>query len=531
MPVYRNISAATVFSVRDVLAGNKKVVVREKETTELRARVTRIERPYERYVFLPSRGHSVFAQCAETMWVLAGRDDITWLGDYLPRAPSFSDDGTTWRGAYGPRLRSWSGVDQVDAVRKLLQADRTTRQAVMMLFDPAKDFEPSKDIPCNNWLSWLVREDQLHLSVALRSNDIWWGLSGINAFEWSVLQEIMAFWIGVEIGHLEFYAASFHLYAEHYDPASDVIEGYHGLSPYDFGITRTSFATPWEDFATRLERWFALEAAIRGEPERPLGGHGSTGDPLFDSFLNIVHLRWAHERWGEQGVRAQLAGLPACDYVAALYERLGRTYPGLLQKIAQPEIAAYFAAADQRKADPVTEFITAVKQLHRDKDRAYGGAWKRRGELVSILPNIARKVDRLDTLVVTASQMTGETALDTAIDLLVYAEKYCLFLAEKLEPGTLLAPDAPTPLSDHEANFDVLLDRCSLAPGDRDVPAVVKDIVAAFDAVWKASEAGASAPARLDLARILMGHAAELLALLVHNDRPAVTLFLQAGSS
>jgi len=103
----------------------------------------------------------------------------------------------TWRGAYGPRLRNWFGVDQVAAVFQLLRADHASRRAVINLFDPSRDFAQSKDVPCNNWLHFLIRDGHLVLNVVTRSNDIMWGFSGINTFEWSVLHEMMAFWLGV----------------------------------------------------------------------------------------------------------------------------------------------------------------------------------------------------------------------------------------------------------------------------------------------------------------------------------------------
>ncbi|PDQ34164.1 MAG: hypothetical protein B5766_13125 [Candidatus Lumbricidophila eiseniae] len=54
-------------------------------------------------------------------------------------------------------------------------------------------------------LHFLVRHGRLSLNVALRSNDVLWGFSGINTFEWSVLQEMMAYWVGVEIGPASFF--------------------------------------------------------------------------------------------------------------------------------------------------------------------------------------------------------------------------------------------------------------------------------------------------------------------------------------
>ncbi|WP_050383778.1 hypothetical protein [Bradyrhizobium pachyrhizi] len=87
MSTYRNISFATAGSVVDVLEHGSNVVVRGKATRELVGRVTTLDQPLERYLFLPKRHNDVFAQFAEAMWVLAGRNDISWLARYLPRAP------------------------------------------------------------------------------------------------------------------------------------------------------------------------------------------------------------------------------------------------------------------------------------------------------------------------------------------------------------------------------------------------------------------------------------------------------------
>lgn len=531
MPAYRNISYAVVGSVQDLLRDGAEVVVKDTLTKELIARNTRLTRPLERYLFVPRRHHDITSQFAESMWVLAGRNDIGWLQKYLRRAPNFSDDGHTWRGGYGPRLRQWAGVDQIDAVRKLLLADRQSRQAVMVLFDPALDFQPSKDIPCNNWLGWIIRDNQLHMTAALRSNDVWWGFSGANAFEWSILHELLAFWVGADVGQADYLAMSFHLYRSHFDRGDQAVAAFHGLTPYDFGVQRTAFSTPWEAFQDKLKQWFDLERQISEQPDVPLGAFGEVGDPLLDSGLTIVHVAQAYERWGEERLARELNTLPACDYVAALYEKYARIFPGLLATIQQKPIGDFFAAQARSSIDLLTDFKTAVKKLHMIKDRAYGGAWKKRGELVSIQPNIARKVDRLDTLIATGHGLAGESALDTAIDLVVYVEKYRLFLAENLPPGKLIPADASLPLSDREENFNTLFDQLDLRPGSRPVADVVADVSSAFDACWREAESGAAVARKLELASTLSQYAAELLALLVHGDKKSVAVFLQSGSS
>lgn len=529
MPVYRNISFATAGSVVDVLDHGSDVAVRGKATRELVGRTTTLDQPLERYLFLPRRHNDAFAQFAEAMWVLAGRDDIAWLARYLPRAPDFSDDGLTWHGAYGPRLRRWAGhVDQVDGVRRLLSADLASRRAVMALFDPERDFAASNDIPCNNWLSWIAREGRLHLSVAIRSNDAMWGFSGANAFEWSILQEVMAYWLGLGVGRVRYFAHSFHLYDHHFSRARQIGEGFHGLTPYDFGVCRAAFQTPWSDFQAKLDQWFALEEQIRATPDGPLFVHGRTGDPLLDSGLALVQVYWAHKQWGTDRLASELAKLPADDYVVAMYEQLARTHANLLQNVAQPAIAGFFDACRNRTSSLPNAFRSAVKRLHTHKDRAYGGAWKRRGELVSILPNIARKVDRLETIVTTGTTLSGETMLDTAIDLLVYAEKYRLYLAEELDEGALLPPGSPKPLSNHDANFDVLVDQLDLDVGPQGIDELIREIVARFDTCWRQAETDASQAERLNLAGKLAESAGRLVARLVADDKSSVARFVQS---
>ena len=116
---------------------------------------------------------------------------------------------------------------------------------------------------------------------------------------------------------------------------------------------------------------------------------------------------------------------------------------------------------------PDWEFREAVRRLHRAKDAAYRDAWKRRGEVISILANIARKVDRLEYGLDGAPATAGESWLDTVADLLVYCLKYQAYLADldqetaaRLFRGSGVRP----PYSDGPAGFEALLSRADLGP-------------------------------------------------------------------
>lgn len=342
---YRNASFATAAGLRDLLSSGAVLDVRGHRVRELRNRVMVLARPRERCLFLPCRGNDVVATLAETLWVIAGRNAIDWLSSYLPRAPQFSDDGRTWRGAYGPRLRNWNGIDQLAETIRLLREEPTTRRAVMSLHDPDRDFVESRDIPCNNWLHWLVRDGQLHLTVGVRSNDVIWGFSGINSFEWSVIQDMMAFWTETEVGDATYLATSFHLYAHHEERGRRIVDGFKGVTCYDFGLSAPTFSTPFDEIDTVLSEWFSLEAQVRADPNRAIDVERHLRDPFLSMALHVMrlHLGITHG-WSPDRLTAELAQLPSCDLTAAAYELYGRRFPTILDTIPDPQIASFMAA-------------------------------------------------------------------------------------------------------------------------------------------------------------------------------------------
>lgn len=236
----RNITHALINTLHAILNKGERVGSRDQEQMEILSTLTKINFPTERFLVIPHRNNNVFAQVAETLWVLAGRNDLEFLTNYLPRAEDFSDDKLTWRAAYGPRLRKWKGkIDQVEGVVKRLKEDPLTKRAVMNIFDPESDYQDTKDVPCNNWLHFIQRNGYLDLHVTVRANDAIWGFSGINFFEWSVLHEIIANSMGWKVGKLSWYVGTFHIYNRHYSTADKINKIPHPQSIYEFNIKPT----------------------------------------------------------------------------------------------------------------------------------------------------------------------------------------------------------------------------------------------------------------------------------------------------
>ncbi len=389
--------------------------------------------PWRRELVLPVRKASIAAQIVETMWVLSGRSDIEALTPYLPRAADFSDNGMDWRAGYGPRLRDFHGVDQLAYVVDTLRANPSSRQAVATIWDPTVDTTPGKDIACNNWLSFSSRLGYLDLHVGIRSNDAMWGWSGINAFEWSALQEIVARMLGLWVGSLHFSVTSFHLYERHWKKASRLSqEGVNFMldDPPRFDATGMG---DMRAFDVATADWWGYEGAIRRGQSVDVE---KFPEPMLRSWLRVLQWYWSgdvafleplkHTRLAQAClVGVEPAGTPQEPTAASAgchlsHSGLGASWTGDCPACGWPNKPA---PAPLSLAEPKPSFLDHVNKLHAEKHAAYGDSWKKRGES-GILGNIARKIDRIDRRLDTSD----ETQADTAIDLLVYLAKYRCWL-------------------------------------------------------------------------------------------------------
>ena len=528
--VYRNVSYATVGSLAALLNAGADVVVSGQRTKEILHRVTIIERPLERFLFVPGRNNDPFAQIAEALWVMAGRDDIGWLAHYVPRAADYSDDGFVWHGAYGPRLRRWRDTaDQFERVRDLLIEDPASRRAVMSIFDPAVDYAATRDVPCNNWLSWIVRDGQLHLAIAVRSNDAVWGFSGANAFEWSLLHEMLAGWLGVGVGRQTWLAASFHVYERHWLRATRILDAFREDSPYDHGLRPVPFETPFASLDRVLAAWFEAEEAVRADPDAPLHAGPLDGDPFLSTCLGAIRVRWGAPGWNDARLLTELKVLPRSDVAVAAWLHLGRQRPAILGAV-EPGLVRFTMPATQVDNREV-RLKEAIKRLHAREDRAYGSAWKRRGLVISVLPNVARKIDRLEVYQQRGFQPGDETLFDTATDLYVYANKHRLLLEEQAHPTGLLPASAPVPYSDHDANFDQLVDTDRFDSPKSDIAAGIAEAVEIFERLWRQADQHGSIAVARRLSDEMRDAARRLLALVAASRPEAVAEFIAAEAA
>lgn len=183
---------------------------------------------------------------AEVVWILQGRNDAAFLNYWNPKLPEFAGRGETYYGAYGHRLRSNLGLDQIEDAYQALAADPNSRQVVLQIWDGQKDMPNldgsprGSDIPCNVAAMLKVRNGKLEWLQIMRSNDIFRGTPH-NIIQFTCLQEVMAGWLGLEVGSFVLVADSLHMY-EH-----DSEEFYISESP-SFVNNSESLSLPKNEF-------------------------------------------------------------------------------------------------------------------------------------------------------------------------------------------------------------------------------------------------------------------------------------------
>ena len=174
-------------------------------TRELLHAAISISRPRERWISSRNPPINPAFAMAEIIWIVTGRNDSWFLSYFNRKFPEFVGDGPTLHGAYGYRLRRHLELDQLSRAYHTLASNPDSRQVVLQIWDgtvdlPHPDGHPrAQDIPCNVLSMLKVRENKLHWTQIVRSNDFFLGLP-YNLIQFTTLQEIIAGWLEVEVG-------------------------------------------------------------------------------------------------------------------------------------------------------------------------------------------------------------------------------------------------------------------------------------------------------------------------------------------
>lgn len=212
--------------VQQLLTEGKPVETRGTNSLELMGVNIVLEDPRSRLITNGARKFNMALAAGELAWHLSGSADVSFISYYAKNWAKFSDDGEYIRGScYGHSIFTSmdSQPSQWVRVKQLLQTDPQSRRAVLLFYNPDYGLDSDyKDVACTMSMQFLLREGRLNCITYMRSNDVIWGLP-YDIFLFTVLQELMALEIGVEVGTYQHIAGSLHLYDYHIELAKRIV--------------------------------------------------------------------------------------------------------------------------------------------------------------------------------------------------------------------------------------------------------------------------------------------------------------------
>lgn len=206
MTVGNNFNQLYIDLIENILNNGHESAPRGLKTKELICYTFKLTNPKDCLCAWSARKLNYAFSIIEKMEYLTGINIPERLCFYNDNMKNFINETTSqFDGAYAPRFGR-----QLIYIYNLLKKDKDTRQAVLNINNET-DHHESKNVACTINLQFLIRENKLHLIVNMRSNDILLGTPyDVNAF--CFIQEVMASWLGIEIGYYFHSVGSLHAY-------------------------------------------------------------------------------------------------------------------------------------------------------------------------------------------------------------------------------------------------------------------------------------------------------------------------------
>ena len=290
----------TMRSVIDqILNHGRRIKPSKGSAKELTGVLLEITNPRARLSKTESRGKP-YSCLGELCWYLAKSSDLEFISYYLPAYRKVAD-GDFIFGAYGPRLFKWKGTSQLDNVISMLKKKPDTRQAVIQLFDAKDIAETHKDTPCTCTLQFLIRDEKLQMFTNMRSNDVYWGLPH-DVFSFTMLQEIVARTLSIEVGTYKHAVGSLHLYEKNFDAARKFLD--EGWQPTKEPMPPMPTGDPWCAVTQLLDQ----ESKIRTAGKFVVD-HGPEIDPYWADLIRLLQVfRLSKEERAKEilGIREQM---------------------------------------------------------------------------------------------------------------------------------------------------------------------------------------------------------------------------------
>ena len=210
----------------------------------------------------PIRNANPFFHLMEFVWMMSGSNELDWIQQFNKGFKQYAEEDGKFHGAYGYRWRKHFGLDQVQQAVEMLRIDPTNRRVVIAMWDPEYDLGAVKnDLPCNTHIYLRIVDDELDFTVCNRSNDVIWGMTGANAVHMTMLQELLANAIGVDVGKYRVFTVNAHVYTD-LPKVNEMLQTTHTEYVNYVGWDHCKLLQPTESLSTFLHE---CQAFVQGD--------------------------------------------------------------------------------------------------------------------------------------------------------------------------------------------------------------------------------------------------------------------------
>lgn len=167
----------------------------------------------------------------ELIWYLSGNNDLEHIGKFSKFWNRLTDDGKL-NSSYGRLIweeKNKNGITPWEWAYQSLIKDQHTRQAVIHFNSKDHASYGEKDFPCTMFAQFFIRNNEISLTVNMRSQDIWFGYTYDAPFFSLMLIEMKNQLrdfadIHVSLGSLTMNIGSLHLYSKDIESVIEVFK-------------------------------------------------------------------------------------------------------------------------------------------------------------------------------------------------------------------------------------------------------------------------------------------------------------------
>jgi len=182
--------------------------------------------PYIRFSSFKVRKLSIAYLKKEFLWYLKGDKFDTSITEHASMWKSIINEDGSFNSNYGQYF--FGKEKQFETVLKILQEDKDSRRASILLLTKEHVSSNTKDVPCTYALNFRIRNNFLNMTVHMRSQDCVFGM-GNDAPIFSFIHEMMfnlllRAYPELKYGTYHHFVDSFHIYERHFNMLIEITQ-------------------------------------------------------------------------------------------------------------------------------------------------------------------------------------------------------------------------------------------------------------------------------------------------------------------